>query len=59
MAKELKKSSNKMISGVAAGIANYFDLDPTIVRLLFVLVTLLGGSGVLIYLVCWLIMPNR
>lgn len=56
-----------MLGGVAAGIAEYFDLDPTIVRLLFVLVTIMGGCGIpilggcsilLIYLVCWLVMPK-
>ena len=49
MAKQLKKSSNKMIAGVAAGIAEYFDLDPTIVRIIFVIVTLMGGCSTIIF----------
>ncbi|MCQ2193982.1 MAG: PspC domain-containing protein [Paludibacteraceae bacterium] len=59
MAKQLKKSSNGLLTGVAAGIAEYFNMDPTIVRILFALVTVMGGCGVLIYLLCWLIMPKQ
>lgn len=47
-----------IIAGVCSGIAAYFDIDPTIIRLLFVLTVLAGGSGVLIYIILWLVMPE-
>ncbi len=59
--KQLMRSVNdRMIAGVAGGLANYFDTDPTLIRILFILVTLLGGGGlgILIYLVLWIIMPE-
>jgi len=49
----------KMLAGVCAGIAEYFDLDPTIVRLAGVLFCLAGGSGILLYLVAMCIIPKR
>lgn len=60
MNKKLTRSNNDvMIGGVAAGIAEYLDVDPALVRLLFVLAVLLGGHGILIYLILWLIMPQE
>ena len=56
--KRLYRSKNeKMIAGVCGGLASYFHLDPTIVRLVFILLFLAGASGVLVYLVLWLITP--
>jgi phage shock protein PspC (stress-responsive transcriptional regulator) len=55
--KPLRRSSNKMIAGVAAGVAEYFNLDPALVRLVFVLLTLAGGPGLLLYIVLWIVMP--
>lgn len=56
--KKLTRSkSDQMIAGVAAGIANYLSIDPIIVRLIFVLITLGGGSGILLYVLLWIIMP--
>lgn len=52
-----RSRSNVMIGGVCAGLADYFNLDPTVVRLIFVLLALLGGHGVLIYLILWLVVP--
>jgi len=49
---------NAMIAGVAAGLANYFDIDVIIVRLLFIALVFFGGSGVLIYLVLWVLVPE-
>lgn len=48
---------DQMIGGVCAGIANYVNMDPTVIRLLWVLITLMGGSGVLIYLVLLIVIP--
>jgi phage shock protein PspC (stress-responsive transcriptional regulator) len=49
----------RIIAGVGGGLGEYFDVDPTIVRLLFVLATVLGGIGVIVYIVLWLIMPRE
>lgn len=46
-----------MLGGVCAGIADYFGVDPTIVRLFFVIFTLVNGAGVLAYFVLWLVVP--
>jgi len=59
MAKKLTRdNANKKLFGVCAGVANYFDSDPTIIRLAFVIFTLCGGCGILLYLVMALIMPT-
>lgn len=58
MAKHLCKSSDKKLFGVCGGIANYFGIDPTIVRILWILLVLFAGTGVLIYLLLALLMPN-
>ena len=59
MEKRLMRSQNdRMVAGVAAGLAEYFSIDPAIVRLLFVLLTVMGGHGLLIYLILWLVMPG-
>jgi len=52
-----KSRRNRFIDGVCGGIAEYFGVDPTIVRLLWVLVTLLGGSGIVLYIVGMIVMP--
>jgi len=59
--KRLTRSNDKMIAGVCAGIANYFDMDPTIVRVLYVIfsVASVGFPGVLIYLILWAVMPKE
>jgi phage shock protein C len=48
-----------MISGVCGGLGEFFGIDPTLIRLLFVLLTIFGGSGVLVYLVMLLIVPEE
>lgn len=59
MNKTLHRSHNdKIIAGVCGGLAEYFGVDSTIVRLLFVLVVAFGGSGIVLYLLLWLIMPK-
>jgi phage shock protein C len=50
---------NRKIAGVCGGIAEYLNLDPTVVRVVWVIVALIFGSGILAYLVAWLIMPKR
>ena len=56
--KRLTKSNNRMLLGVCAGIAEYFDIDPNVVRLLWVMFCLLGGSGILGYIIAAAIMPS-
>lgn len=59
MDKRLYKSNvNKMLCGVCGGIAEYFNLDPTLVRLGLVLFSLAGGSGVLAYIIAAVIIPD-
>lgn len=59
MQKKLRRSSsNKVIAGVCGGLGEYFNIDPVMVRIALVLFTLFGGAGVLVYLVCWLCMPQ-
>jgi len=54
----VRSSSQKMIAGVCGGVAQYLGWDVTIVRLLWIVLTLAGGSGILIYLILWLVMPR-
>lgn len=56
--KKLYKSSNRMICGVCAGVAEYFGIDPTIVRLIWAALAL-SGTGILLYVVAALIMPEN
>jgi phage shock protein C len=53
-----RSTSERMIAGVAGGLADYFNMDPTLVRLILVLLALAGGPGVLIYLILWVVMPE-
>ena len=50
---------DRMIGGVCGGIARYFNIDPVIVRLVFVLSVLLGGVSPLIYVLLWIVMPEE
>lgn len=60
MKKKLYKSeSDKKISGVCGGIAEYFGIDSTIIRLIWVFLVLVYGTGVLAYFVAALVMPNE
>ena len=53
-----KSSSDRKLAGVCGGIAEYFDIDPTIVRIAWVLFCCLGGSGLLAYIICAIVMPE-
>lgn len=54
-----KVDDNKKLCGVCGGIGEYLNIDPTVIRLLWVVFFFLGGSGLLAYIVCALIMPNK
>lgn len=59
MKKRLYKSTHdRKLCGVCGGIAEYFDVDPTLIRLLWVVFTLAGGSGILAYIICAIIMQD-
>ena len=53
----MRSSTDKKIGGVCAGVADYFDLDPTIIRVVWLLLVLCGGTGLVFYLVLWIILP--
>ena len=60
MSKKLYRSTkDRMLGGVAAGLGKYFDIDPTLVRVLFVVTLFLGGTGVIAYLILWIIVPEE
>ena len=54
-----KVNEGKMIDGVCAGIAEYFDADPTVIRLLWILLCAMGGSGILAYIICMIVFPRE
>lgn len=54
-----KSKTNKIIAGVCGGLAEYFDVDTVIMRVLFVLLAFFGGSGFILYIACWIIMPKN
>lgn len=58
MKKLYKSSTDKKLAGVCGGIGEYFEIDSTVVRLLWVIFALCGGSGVLAYLLAMLIIPS-
>lgn len=52
-------SSDKKIAGVCGGFAKYFGIDPTLVRIAYAALVLFGGTGVLLYIICALVMPEE
>jgi phage shock protein PspC (stress-responsive transcriptional regulator) len=54
-----RNPSDAMIAGICSGLGEYFDVDPTLIRLAFVLLAFGGGSGVLLYLIMWLVVPAK
>jgi phage shock protein C len=58
MAKKLVKGEKKLL-GVCSGLANYFDIDPTIVRVGFVLGVIFAGTGILVYIILAIAMPDK
>src|SRR5215213_2440750 len=54
-----RSSSDRMLAGVSGGLGRYFDLSPAVFRLGFVILTLLGGAGVLVYLAALLVIPDE
>ena len=54
-----RSRSDRMVAGVAGGLAQYLNVDPTLVRLGFVVLSLAGGPGLLLYIVMWIVVPEE
>jgi phage shock protein C len=54
-----RSKTNRQLAGVCGGLAQYFNLDATLVRVLFILLAVLGGSGLVLYLAMWIIVPKE
>ena len=60
MGKKLYRSTNdKMLGGVAGGLAEYFGIDSTLVRVLFIVIVFLGGGGIIEYIILWIVVPQK
>ena len=55
----LRSRNERLIAGVAGGLATYFNIDPLLVRLGFAVLALMNGVGILLYLILWLLLPNE
>lgn len=54
-----RSRKNKVIAGVCGGIGEYFGIDPVLIRLLWVLFAFMGGSGIIAYIIAWIIVPQE
>ena len=54
-----RSRTDRKLAGVCGGLAQYFNMDATLIRVLFVVLAVLGGSGLVIYLAMWIIVPNE
>jgi phage shock protein C len=59
MEKRLRRSSDRILAGVCGGLAEYFGLEKTLLRVIYLLLVLFGGLGILIYIILWVLMPNQ
>ena len=59
MKKLYRSKSDRKIAGVCSGIAKYFELDPSVIRLLWILLTVFGGQGLIAYIICALVLPDE
>ncbi|MBM3326291.1 MAG: PspC domain-containing protein [Calditrichaeota bacterium] len=54
-----RSNENRVIAGICGGLGEYFSIDPVAVRLAWIVLILFGGSGILLYILAWLLMPRR
>jgi phage shock protein C len=56
-----RSASNRMIAGVISGLADYFELDPTLLRVLYVVVSIISAAfpGILVYIILWMVIPDE
>ncbi len=59
MKKLYRSNRDKMVAGVCGGLAEYFEVDSSLVRLLWVLLIIFGGSGLLLYIIGWVVIPEK
>ncbi len=61
MARKLFRSDDRMLGGVCAGLADYFDLDPTLIRIGYLVLSVLSAAfpGILVYIILWIFIPPR
>ncbi len=59
MSKRLYLGEDRKVAGVCGGVARYLDIDPTIIRILWLAAFLFYGSGLLAYLICWIVIPKH
>lgn len=59
MKKLYRSETDKVVAGVCAGLGEYLNIDPVIVRVAFAVLTVLGGAGPLLYLLLWIIVPTK
>lgn len=59
--RRLTRSNNKIVAGVLSGFADYFDIDPVLLRVIFVVLSIFtaGFPGLLIYIICWIVIPKQ
>ena len=57
--KLVRSTSERMVAGVAGGLAEYFEIDPSIVRLAWLVIFFMGGSGFFVYLLAWALIPEK
>lgn len=57
--KLLRPKEGAIIAGVCAAFARYYGIDATVIRLVWVLLVCLGGTGILAYLICWIVIPRE
>ena len=56
--KKLCRTTERTIAGVCGGLAEYFGVDPVLVKIIFVVLSLAGGPGIILYIILWLVMPE-
>jgi phage shock protein PspC (stress-responsive transcriptional regulator) len=59
MNKLYRSKKNRIIAGVCGGIGEYLKVDPTLIRLLWLLISIMGGSGIIAYIIAWIIIPEE
>jgi phage shock protein PspC (stress-responsive transcriptional regulator) len=59
MEKLYRSEKNRILGGVCGGLGTYLDIDPNIIRILWILFCFLYGTGILVYIIAWLILPNE
>ncbi len=61
MTKKLYRSNDRMLGGICAGIAEYFDLDPTLIRISYFILSIISVAfpGLLVYVILWIIIPPK